>query len=139
MPVLIRDYETRSTVSLRACGAWVYSRHPTTEVLCAGFVVDDGEIQLWAPGDPTPRPFIEAANDPTWLICAFNDQFERWIEQHIMGPRYGWPEVPIEQHRCLQAAGLAMALPASLEAMAAALKLPVRKDLIGRRNMLLMS
>ena len=139
MPVLIRDYETRSTVSLRACGAWMYSRHPTTEVLCCAYAVDDSEIQLWTSTEPVPQPFIEAANDPDWLICAFNDQFERWIEQHIMGPRYGWPEVPIERHRCLQAAGLAMALPASLEAMAAALKLNIRKDLVGRRNMLLMS
>src|SRR5262249_24853689 len=97
------------------------------------------EIELWTPGDPIPQPFLEAANDPSWLICAFNDQFERWIEQHIMARRYGWPLVPIGRHRCLQAAGLAQALPASLDAMAAALTLPVRKDLIGRRNMLAMS
>src|SRR6476646_6891621 len=139
MRVLIRDFETRSTVSLRACGAWVYSKHPTTEVLCCAFAVDDDPIQLWTPGDPLPQAFIEAANDQVWLTCAFNDEFERWIEQHIMGPRYGWPEVPIERHRCLQAAGLAMALPASLETMAAALKLKVRKDLASRRNMLVMS
>jgi DNA polymerase len=139
MPVLIRDYETRSTVSLKACGAWIYARHPTTQVLCCAYVVDDSEIGLWRPGDSIPEAFLEAARNPEWLIAAFNDQFERWIEQHIMGPRYGWPLVPIERHRCLQAAGLAMALPASLDAMSAALKLPVRKDLGGRRNMLLMT
>jgi DNA polymerase len=139
MPVLIRDYETRSVSSLKACGAWIYTKHPTTEVLCCAYAVDDGEIELWTPGDPIPHPFLEAANDPSWLVCAFNDQFERWIEQHIMEPRYGWPRVPIGRHRCLQAAGLAFALPASLDAMASALTLPVRKDLIGHRNMLAMS
>ena len=139
MPDLIRDYETRSTVSLKACGAWVYSKHPMTEVLCCAYAVDDSEIKLWTPGDPLPDEFVEAANDPAWLICAFNDQFERWIEQNVMGPCYGWPQVPIERHRCLQAAGLAMALPGSLEAMAAALKLNAHKDLVGRRNMLLLS
>jgi DNA polymerase bacteriophage-type len=139
MPVLIRDYETRSTVSLKACGAWIYARHPTTEVLCCAYCVDNGEIELWTPGHPIPQPFIDAACHPEWIGTAFNDQFERWIEQHIMGPRYGWPLVPIERHRCLQAAGLAMALPASLDAMSAALKLRIRKDLAGRRNMLAMS
>jgi DNA polymerase len=139
MPVLIRDYETRSTVSLKTCGAWVYSKHPTTEVLCCAYAVDDGEIGLWTPGDSVPEAFLEAARNPEWLVAAFNDQFERWIEQHIMGPQYGWPQVPIERHRCLQAAGLAMALPASLDAMTTALKLPIRKDIVGRRNMLLMS
>src|SRR5215471_15498874 len=117
MPVLIRDYETRSTVPLESCGAWVYSKHPTTEVLCCAYAVDDGAIELWKPGDPIPQPFIDAACHAEWSVAAFNDQFERWIEQHIMGPRYGWPLVPIERHRCLQAAGLAMALPASLDAM----------------------
>jgi DNA polymerase len=139
MPILLRDYETRSTMSLKACGAWIYAKHPATEVLCCAYVVDDGEIDLWRLGDPVPEVFLEAARNPEWLVAAFNDQFERWIEQHIMGPRYGWPLVPIERHRCLQAAGLALALPASLDAMTTALKLPVRKDLVGRRNMLLMS
>jgi len=139
MPVLIRDYETRSLASLKACGAWIYARHSTTEVLCCAYAVDDGEIELWTPGDPFPEAFLEADRNPEWLVAAFNDQFERWIEQHIMAPRYGWPLVPIERHRCLQAAGLAMALPASLDAMSSALKLPVRKDLAGRRTMLLMS
>jgi DNA polymerase bacteriophage-type len=139
MPVLIRDYETRSTISLKACGAWVYSKHPTTEVLCCAYVVDDGEIALWTPGDPIPEAFLKVANDPAGLICAFNDQFERWIERHVLGPRYGFPEVPIERHRCLQAAGLALALPASLEAMTTALSLPEGKDLVGRQNMVLMS
>ena len=63
-----------------------------------------------------------------------------WIEQHIMGPRYGWPEVPIERHRCLQAAGLAMALPATSPVWhGCGSKLEQRKDLAGRRNMLAMS
>src|SRR5215510_7479814 len=135
MPVLYRDYETRSTRELGAVGAHIYASHASTDVWCCAYAVDDGPVQLWKPGDPVPAPFIEAAQNPEWLVSAFNDQFERLIEQHIMGPRYGWPLVPIERHRCLQAAGLAMALPASLDAMAAALKLPVRKDLGGRRNM----
>jgi DNA polymerase bacteriophage-type len=67
------------------------------------------------------------------------DNFERLIETHIMGPRYGWPTIPIERHRCSQAAALALALPAKLENVAAALGLAQQKDRAGHLNMLAMS
>src|SRR5262249_34109501 len=83
--------------------------------------------------------FIEAANNPDWLACAFNDAFERLVEAHIMAPRYGWPLIPLQRHRCLQAATLARALPGSLDGAAAALKLEQRKDHARRRVMMQMS
>src|SRR5262249_36925970 len=74
------------------------------------YCVDEGPVELWLPGNPTPDQFTEAANNPDWLVTAFNDAFERLVEAHIMAPRHGWPLVPIERHRCLQAATLARAL-----------------------------
>jgi len=120
MSIFIRDYETRSTLDLPDVGAWRYSRHPSTDIWCCAYCVDDGEIKLWLPGDPIPAEFIEAANNPDWVVCAFNDQFERLLEQHILGPRYSFPQTPIERHRCLQAAALARALPGSLDGAASA-------------------
>jgi DNA polymerase len=73
------------------------------------------------------------------MVSAFNDQFERLIEQHIMTPRYGWPTVPIERHRCSQAAALSLALPASLNGVARALSLEQQKDDTGRSAMLRMA
>jgi len=137
--LLFRDYETRSTLDLRDVRAWRYSTHASTDVWCCAYAVVDGEIQLWIPGNRPPAEFIEAANNPEWLVCAFNDQFERLIEQHIMAPRHGFPLVPIERHRCLQAATLARALPGSLDGAATALKLPQQKDDAGRRVMMMMS
>ena len=95
MPILLRDYETRSQLLLKAVGSWKYSTHASTDVWCCAYVVDDGPIELWIPGDPVPPAFIEAATNPDWLVAAFNDSFERLIERHIMVPRYGWPEIPI--------------------------------------------
>src|SRR5262249_28451086 len=118
MPILRRDYETRSTLDLREVGVWQYATHPTTDVWCCGLTVDDDLVRVWRPGDPVPPEWIEAARNPEYLVAAFNDGFERQIEQHIMRPRYGWPEVPLERHRCSQAAAAALALPASLEAVA---------------------
>src|SRR5262249_4667076 len=66
-------------------------------------------------------------------------QFERLVEQYIMAPRYGWPTIPIERHRCSQAAGLALALPANLAALGKALNLEYQKDDAGHRLMLQMS
>jgi len=127
MPTLFRDYETFSTLDIKKFGAWRYATHPTTGVWCCAYAIDDGPVQLWVPGNPVPAEWIEAAGNPDWLVSAFNDNFERLIEQHIMGPRCGWPTVPVERHRCSQAAALALALPASLKDVAEALQLPQQK------------
>ena len=82
------------------------------------------------PGAPAPQAFIVAA-DPEALLCAFNDAFDRQIYDQILVPRYGWPAIPLERHRCAQAAALARALPASLDAAAAALKIATRKSTEG--------
>jgi DNA polymerase len=139
MPIFFRDYETRSTLELGDVGAWRYTTHISTDVWCCAYCVDDSPVELWLPGNPIPDQFIEAANNRDWLIVAFNDGFERLVEQHIMAPRYGWPLIPIERHRCLQAASLARALPGSLDGAAAALKLTQQKDAAGKRVMMMMS
>jgi DNA polymerase len=139
VPVLYRDFETRSIIDLRKCGAYQYASHPSTDVWCCAFAVDDGDIRVWIPGDDVPPEFIQAAHDSDWLVSSFNDTFERLIEREIMGPRYGWPQIPIEQHRCSQAAALALALPASLDGAARALGLEQQKDDAGRRLMMQMA
>jgi DNA polymerase len=127
MPVLYRDYETRSVADIRECGGWQYIMHPSTDVWCCAFAVDDQPVQLWIPGQPVPPDFITAADDPAWAVSSFNDAFERLIETHVMAPRYGWPAIPLERHRCSQAVARAHALPASLKAAAAALGLAHQK------------
>src|SRR5262249_54894081 len=91
--------------------------------------------QLWRPGDPTPTEFVLAAQNRNWIVTAFNDAFETAIEKSIMSIRYGWPVVPIERHRCTQAACLALGLPARLSAAADVLELSNRKDAAGERLM----
>jgi DNA polymerase bacteriophage-type len=137
--ILFRDYETRSTLDLKCVGAWRYAADPTTDVWCAAYAVDDDPVKLWVPGDPVPPEFIEAANNPDWIVSAFNDHFERVVEKLILAPRYGWPLAPIERHRCSQAAALALALPAKLETVADVLALEHRKDKDGGRLMRQMS
>jgi DNA polymerase bacteriophage-type len=137
--VLIRDFETRGVLNLKKVGAWRYAHHPDTAVLCCAFSVDNEPVKLWVPGDPIPPEFIEAASDSEWIVSAFNDAFERLIETHIMAPRFGWPEISIERHRCLQASALSLALPASLDKVAEALRLSQQKDSAGKLNMMALS
>jgi DNA polymerase len=139
MPTLFRDIETRSTLDLKAVGAWRYAANSTTEVLCVAYAVDDGPVEVWVPGDPPPTEFTEAARDPRWIVVAHNDQFETAVEHLLLHPRFGWPLVPIGQHRCTMAASLAAALPAGLDRAAAALGMSVRKDTEGARLMKLMA
>jgi DNA polymerase bacteriophage-type len=137
--ILHRDFETRSTLRLTDCGVSRYAVDPSTEVLCVGYAVGDAPVQIWTPDKQIPEEFHAAARDPDWLIVAHNDQFETAMEERLLGPRFGWPLVPIERHRCTMAAALANALPASLEGAAVALSLPVRKDAEGHRVMQQMS
>jgi DNA polymerase bacteriophage-type len=109
--VLHRDFETRSRAILRKVGAHRYAADSTTEIICAAYAMDDQPVQLWLPTHPVPPEFLEATANPSWIVCAHNDAFESAIEQHVLAPRYGWPIIPIERHRCTMAACLALGLP----------------------------
>jgi DNA polymerase len=133
--VLHRDYETRGQLQLKRVGTHRYAADPGTEVLCCAFAIDDEPVQLWIPGDPVPPEVIEAAANPSWIVCAHNDAFETAIEQYIMTPRHGWPSIPLERHRCTMAAASALGLSARLSMVADALELANRKDVAGERLM----
>ena len=133
--VLHRDYETRSRLALKIVGTDRYAADPSTEVLCCAYAVDHEPVQLWVLGDPVPPEFIEAANNLSWDAAAHGDHFESDIERHIMAPRFGWPEIPLERHVCAMAMAAAVGLPARLSAAADVLELSNRKDAAGERLM----
>jgi DNA polymerase len=132
---LFFDIETRSTINLETAGAWRYASDPTTEVLCLAYATDDGEPQIWVPGDPIP---VEAFTTTTTVV-AHNYQFERAIATRILTPRFGWPEIPFAQQHCTMTMALACALPGALDNAAMALSIPFQKDKEGYRLMLKMS
>jgi DNA polymerase len=135
MPVLFRDFECRSPLLLANVGAWRYAAEPSTDVLCVGYAVDDAPVKIWMPGQPIPEEFFAAARESNWLIVAHNDQFETAIEERVLAPRYGWPPIPLERHRCTLAAAAATAIPGALDAAAEAMGIPPRKDAEGYRVM----
>jgi hypothetical protein len=132
MKVLHRDYETRSVVSLEHVGGWKYSADSRTQILCCAYCVNDDPVKLWIPGDPVPPEFIEAAQNPEWLVAAHNAQFEIALEHFILTRKFGFPKFSLSQQRCTMAMALAFSLPPKLELAAAALELIFQKDLAGR-------
>src|SRR5262249_57046207 len=94
-----------------------------------------GPILTWQPGEPPPAEIIDLHADPEGLIAAFNDAFDRQIEQNILAPRYDWPIFPLERRRCLQSSALPSVLPAVLDRVAEALQLPTRKSKQGKEAM----
>ena len=85
------DFETRSAVDIREQGAHVYARHPSTEVLCAAWSIDDGPICLWYPPkfdidcdplDGTDGIILAVQRGGT--VAAYNAEFERLIWNHVL-------------------------------------------------------
>lgn len=131
------DFETRSTVDIKKAGADVYARHPSTDVWCIGWSVDDGPVKLWRDEISDSKFIDEIARGAT--VIAHNAAFELAIWNHVMVPRYGWPPLKPEQCICTMAMAYAMALPGSLDGAAAAVGLDQQKDMKAWRVMLQLS
>ena len=131
---LMIDFETRSEADLKEVGAWIYSKHPSTEILIATWQFqDERRVHLWRYGDPLPVNLIEAAQDESIMLNAFNSFFEYCIWQHVAS-RAGWGVLK-GPHRFLDVQDKchAMALPGSLDDAARVMKLGVQKDKEGKR------
>lgn len=132
------DIETRSTVDLRKSGLYPYAAHPSTDVLLARFCVDDGEIGEWRREDiDAPVAVVEALRAGATVV-AHNFHFERILWKHVLAPRYGWPEPPLEAWDCTMSRARAAGLPGSLDGAARALQAPFAKDQEGASLMLRM-
>lgn len=125
------DFETRSDVDLKRCGAARYFASPYFRALGASYSINGGPIEDWEHGLPCPdklRREIELGA----TIRAFNAAFERHCF-NTLAERCGWPRPAIDRYRCTEAEAAAMSLPRSLDDLGEALGLTVRKDKDGRR------
>jgi DNA polymerase len=78
---------------------------------------------------------FEMASDPDVIFVAHNAYFERKIWRAKMVP-LGFPDIPRERWKCTMAKAVAHGLPASLDQVARALNLSVKKDMAGHKMML---
>lgn len=131
------DFESRSACDLTRRGAWLYSKHPTTELLCLSWHLpgmDPRKPKLWHRAHPalgikeSPPPddlfeWIEQER----MVEAHNSFFEMVMWENVAKVQHGWPGVQFEQWSCSAAKAASHALPRSLAGAIDALNLPVRK------------
>ena len=103
------DFETYSVCDIFKAGAYAYADHPSTEVLCLAWAVDDQPSQLWTPDDPIPTELFSLIKEGATL-WAWNSFFEMSIWNQVLA----WPEVPISQWRDTAALAAAQAYPRAL-------------------------
>lgn len=150
---LILDYETFSEAKLKNTGSYEYSRHPSTEILCAAWKLGTREelragvpTKSWSPLLPDPRrhfaELLRAFRDPSVVLVAHNAFFEQVITKNVFATkvmpskRSELASIPPERWLCTASLAAALALPRKLEKACLALNLPFQKDMEGHRLML---
>ncbi len=108
------DFETRSGCDLPQRGVYTYARHPSTQVLCMAWAIDDGGVELWTPEQPFPQAVRDAIQNME-VIRAHNAAFERLIFWYVLCPDFDVPEPTLEQFYCTAAQARANCAPGSLE------------------------
>lgn len=131
------DFETRSDIDLKTCGAYVYFESPHAAVLIGSYSINSGPVKRWKRGEPCPADLRQAIEDGA-IISAHNAGFEtlcfEWLHKHA-----GWPMPAYTQFRCTAATAAALSLPRALDTkgaitgLAEALGLEARKDKEGTR------
>ena len=119
MSILWLDIETRSKCDLLKRGVYNYAEHPSTEVLCICYALDDGEIQTWRRGEPLPLELVRHKGQ----VRAHNAAFEWLLLFNVLGL-----EFKPTQWFCTATQARANCLPGSLEDVGRALGASMRKD-----------
>lgn len=112
------DFETYSEADIRKLGSWAYSMHPTTEVLCMAYAVNDNDPVLWLPGEDLSE-FTELVFGQNSKICAWNSFFEYSIWTNVLK----WRSIPFKFWEDTAALALAAGLPRKLETCGEVLQL----------------
>lgn len=140
------DFETRSPVDIKTCGAYAYAAHPDTEVMMLAVRICGQEARVWVA--PAYRHFLDTELSDDELqdiidnceeIAAHNAPFERAIWKFKMEPLWFKP-LPLEKIRCTMSQALMCNLPRKLEqAVKVWRKDAPQKDNEGHKLMMKMS
>ena len=114
MTVLWLDYESKSECDLPSRGAYNYSQHSSTKMLCAAYAFDDEDVQLWWADEPVPQRLADYFKSGGQIRC-HNASFDRLITWYVVCPDYGLTEPALDRWYCTAAQARANCAPGSLE------------------------
>lgn len=112
--ILFLDLETRSELNLRTVDVETYTSHPSTEIMCARWAIDDGPICHW---DETYFEDLLACcpqlMEEDTLVCVHNAEFEPRALLHCL-------QISIPVERIVDSAAVARhaGLPGGLDNLA---------------------
>lgn len=139
------DFESRSPIDIRKCGAYVYAEHRDTQVLCLSVKIDNDPSVIWVPEEFRVPAEVEISDaglrkvaEHAATISAHNAGFERAMWSEHMVKRRGFPEIPIQKWDDTAARAAMCALPRSLDQACKALGVAQQKDQDGYKLMLRM-
>lgn len=129
------DFETRSRVDIKKCGAFRYADDDSTEILIAALSVNGAKPIHWDIRQPIKGnaaiSALRTAIEERWEIAAFNAPFEFAILAYVATRQIGLPAPVPEQMRCTAALARTAGCPSKLAKAAEFLKLPQQKDTLG--------
>lgn len=135
------DFETRSKANLPDVGLDIYANDPTTEVLCIAFGTNPDNVRVKNPKDPINTqvwPLVQHVSRGG-KIQAWNAMFEYAIWNCVCVPKYGWPELKLEQVIDSMAIAAANNVPQSLDDAGTFMDSEHKKDAIGKRLIMKLS
>lgn len=120
MDKLFLDFETRSAIDIKKCGAFRYIEDESFDVLLLAYAFDDRPVRVvdFASGETWPEEFLRELRDPAVTKVAHNAIFERTVIGKLQG--YTPPEEWLDTMHLAAQCGL----PLSLDAIGKALGLP---------------
>lgn len=137
----VLDFETFSECDLKKCGVFEYSKHPSTEIICAAWRIGTCESLRSAVTQTTsidwiqnrwPEDLVNAMNTYTGgipaIFVAHNALFEEAIVRNVL-----YRAVPPARWLCTASLASALAIPRNLEGAAKAMGLKTQKDMEGNR------
>jgi DNA polymerase len=134
------DFETRSRANLPDVGLDIYANDPSTEVLCIAFGTTPNDVMVSKPVN-TDNDFIKVLPISGLLnhvanggkIQAWNAMFEYAIWNCVCVPKYGWPELKLDQVIDSMAIAASNNVPQNLEDAAIFMDATHKKDPTGRK------
>jgi DNA polymerase len=129
------DFETRSTIDLADQGLDIYANDPSTEVLCIAWAMEPDDVRIHTPNswkESGPLNVLLKHVAHGGKIQAWNAMFEYAIWNCVCVPKYGWPELKLEQ--CIDSMAIAAAnnVPQGLGDAAIFMDANQQKDTRGR-------